>query len=589
MADETQSGDLTEQYLQSVEARKLEADRQMQKLIDALNVRKSMPFDPMLMRVAGALLSPTKTGSFGESLGYATTAAAEEAEKQAARGIDVAKLEFELGQKMREQQATAEQQKFAMQYLSQPQGQVPAQPAQLTAAPPVAAAELSAEPRMSTPEAPAVLPQEMPQAPAGGAPAGSYVPRQVDPRLAIIYPQLYNIERQRAEDARREAEFRLKERETLSKEAEQELKENTIILPSGGTVSFRNKERDRLHLALAAGDEKTINRLFKSKGVASPYRFNEETKAFEPMSSIEYARSKKLAETIGGVSVPVPGKGKVEIPANLLPAYDEAAQTGNWEKFNRTLRGEKEGAAAPVETKRPEFLSEEEIKRREERGKLEEKASAEQAETALNRARAAVDIRNSSLDLENIARESPRIYGLLQKPGIVAAIGRAVDANSTAPKIEILAEYKLNENERLALQKAAAVSARQKIAFRKLARTPGEGQTSDLETRMYNALAILTSDSPEIVRIKGEFMRRMAQFDEDVYKEFRAYQKKEGGSFQEFVGESKQYSNLLKDYEKDLETFRNNNAKLFTASQPKAPARSAPISGWRERLMKDRQ
>lgn len=105
-------------YLNTVEARKREAQQQMDKLIRALDVRRNMPFDPVMMRVAGALLSPTKTGSFGESLGYAATAGAEEAEKQAARGIDLAKLEFELGQKKLEQQGAMDELALAQQLFS---------------------------------------------------------------------------------------------------------------------------------------------------------------------------------------------------------------------------------------------------------------------------------------------------------------------------------------------------------------------------------------------------------------------------------------------------------------------------------------
>ena len=55
MADEM-TPNLVEQYAQSVNQRKLEAEAQMQKLIDSLNVRKNMPFDPVLMGLARGLL-----------------------------------------------------------------------------------------------------------------------------------------------------------------------------------------------------------------------------------------------------------------------------------------------------------------------------------------------------------------------------------------------------------------------------------------------------------------------------------------------------------------------------------------------------
>lgn len=72
---------------------------QMQKLMDALDRRRQMPFDPMWMRVAAGFLQPTKTGSFGESLGYAAQGASEEAEKEMARKTDVEKLKMEIAAK----------------------------------------------------------------------------------------------------------------------------------------------------------------------------------------------------------------------------------------------------------------------------------------------------------------------------------------------------------------------------------------------------------------------------------------------------------------------------------------------------------
>ncbi len=38
---------------------------------ESLDVRKNRLFDPVLMQTAAGFLKPTKTGSFGESLGYA--------------------------------------------------------------------------------------------------------------------------------------------------------------------------------------------------------------------------------------------------------------------------------------------------------------------------------------------------------------------------------------------------------------------------------------------------------------------------------------------------------------------------------------
>lgn len=110
VSDESTSPD--ENPLASVNRGKLIYEAQLQKLMDALDARRNMPFDPMMMRVAAGFLKPSKTGSFGESLGYAAEGASEEAEKEAARKTDVEKLKLELASKGYELEQQAAGQKL---------------------------------------------------------------------------------------------------------------------------------------------------------------------------------------------------------------------------------------------------------------------------------------------------------------------------------------------------------------------------------------------------------------------------------------------------------------------------------------------
>jgi len=130
----------------------------------------------------------------------------------------------------------------------------------------------------------------------------------------------------------------------------------------------------------------------------------------------------------------------------------------------------------------------------------------------------------------------------------------------------------------LALQDAANAEARMRNIIRKAARVPGEGATSDLETRMQAALALTTSMSPEIVRIRGEVMRERAMYDEKVFEIWSKFKKEKQGYFQEFVNESKEFKDLKKNYESRLENIRRDNAKFFGGSS-KAPASRAAPSG----------
>jgi hypothetical protein len=102
-------------------------DARREQLIAAMTSRKSRAFDPSLMRLAAGLLAPTKTGSFGESLGYGVAGMAEEQEKEFARQQQEAKLAYELEAAGLEQRQKMMGNQMALQYMQQKQApQMPA-------------------------------------------------------------------------------------------------------------------------------------------------------------------------------------------------------------------------------------------------------------------------------------------------------------------------------------------------------------------------------------------------------------------------------------------------------------------------------
>lgn len=100
-----------------------EASERTKKLLESLDSRRNMPFNPMLMKLAAGMLRPTKTGSFGESLGYAAEGMSEQAEKEFKQRQEDAKLRFELEGKMAEQRRQAAGMDVTSQLLmGRPQG-----------------------------------------------------------------------------------------------------------------------------------------------------------------------------------------------------------------------------------------------------------------------------------------------------------------------------------------------------------------------------------------------------------------------------------------------------------------------------------
>jgi len=76
-----------------------ELDRQINVLRAGLERRMTPAFDPALMKLAAGFLKPTRTGSFGESAGYAAEGYADENEKQIARDAQIQKMHLELTEK----------------------------------------------------------------------------------------------------------------------------------------------------------------------------------------------------------------------------------------------------------------------------------------------------------------------------------------------------------------------------------------------------------------------------------------------------------------------------------------------------------
>ena len=119
MADEKNTEQSTDQSAVGtpVDGRLL-LQMQIDKLMQGLNRRSNQRFDPSLMKMASGFLKPTKTGSFGESLGYAGEEYVSEEEKQRERADAEQKLQLELFQKQYELQQEQAGSEFLDKFMS---------------------------------------------------------------------------------------------------------------------------------------------------------------------------------------------------------------------------------------------------------------------------------------------------------------------------------------------------------------------------------------------------------------------------------------------------------------------------------------
>jgi hypothetical protein len=117
----------TEDMFSTILRTSMEKSAQTQRALDVrknqlLNLSQQRMFNPTMMKFASGMLAPTKTGGFGESLGVAANAAAEEQEKEFARQQAFGKLQYELeAESAKQQQELAGQQIMANAFRRPPQ------------------------------------------------------------------------------------------------------------------------------------------------------------------------------------------------------------------------------------------------------------------------------------------------------------------------------------------------------------------------------------------------------------------------------------------------------------------------------------
>jgi hypothetical protein len=188
-------------FSQKLQAQTTESQRVLddhrKRLMDLMSSRQQMPFDPAMMSLAAGLLSPTKTGGFGESLAAGMTGYATETEKQFRRQQEEAKLGYELEMAAQDQKRKMMGQQFFGELASRKK---------TTLAPSSAAATPTVDPAAATsavpsdaPNAPPVVKvgdsvrSEVAQAPSKEAPSAPSSPSQVLAQVNKNDQQIRNL------------------------------------------------------------------------------------------------------------------------------------------------------------------------------------------------------------------------------------------------------------------------------------------------------------------------------------------------------------------------------------------------------------
>jgi len=483
----------------------------------SLDDRKNRMFDPVLMQAASGFLKPTKTGSFGESLGYAAENAGVAAERESVFQRENQKLEMELLGKEQELRRQMGGDQFLGALLGgadtapRPAGGAITTPTGGLRVPGTASpVDVATAPKAPTSQ------QVLDAALDGRIKITDRVlalAEAIDPKKAIL---LEKIRRLQIDDDKN-----ILEREKMG---------NTVrkLVPRGlRTEREMNlgeyaKYEAALAQYLSDGDEQKLLAFYDSKG---------------------YLES----EQIRGRKPAVAGEAPVPIGQALSASEYKA----------------REEALTTVEKDRAKGSEELATKLR------------LQAEAAFANTNTADDMIGYAKNNPKIlqAMNRPGVFGAVAR---AAEQGIKVGDYSVSLPAKTLLEANLDENDLAALQIFAQKYAELQSRGRQLNRTPGEGAISDYETKLLGSIYALPTDSQRAVILKSEALKLQSMFDEDRFALWKEKRKQTGYTYDDFTTD-KDYKALKTEYKKTLDRVREENLDLLTPKK-KAPAANAPAT-----------
>jgi hypothetical protein len=481
----------------------------------SLDDRKNRMFDPVLMQAAAGFLKPTKTGSFGESLGYAAEGAGAAAEREAVFQRENQKLEMELLGKEQElrQQLGGDQLISALMGGPKTNAPTPAGGAVTTPTGQLRVPGTASPVDVATSQNPQ---QVLTAARQGRIPITDEVLLLASRVAPKMLPTLTEIRKaQEGEEKNRI------EREKLGQDKRK-------VIPRGlrtereMNVDEYAKYKAALDQYFVDGDEQKLLSFYDRNG----YLESEQVRGRKPV-------------TTGEASTPIsPAKSQTEIEAEK-------------ETATQTAKGRAESAE-----------------------KMASRLGL-QAEAAFENSNIAQDMigyaKNNPLVFDIMNR--PGLANAVARAVQEGANVGNFNINLPAATIK---QYELSGNDLTALQMFMQKSAQLQTRGRQLNRTPGEGSMSDYETRLLSGIYALPSDSQRSIVLKSDALILQGKFDEERFKLWNQKSKQSGYTYNDFLVDD-DFKALKADYRKTLDRVREENMDLLSPKKKeKTPAASTP-------------
>lgn len=511
--------------------------KRYQQLQSGLERRVSMPFDPTLMRISQALLSPTQSGSFGESLGKGVGALVEGSEAEAARQQAIMKMQAELEEKM----LGIKQKGSQLQAIAQMAGYPGARPA------------AAGQPVAPTAGQPAAQPTGQPAAQAPSTGGGSVFDSALeqygiqimegDPDYLKtpqeLVAELWTSGVRDPKEIREQIRKFKKDRYEINQTGVVDRATGkSIVFPSGKTVEYPLSDESGNYLGKFEID---------SSYAAALSNLQPGTPAYNALSRRARGMAPAQAPAApGGIPGVAPEAAPEEAPEAVPEAPTRVAAQG--------MPTVSEAAA------------------RAEGAKEEARETAKTAAQAFSASRTAFlespTLMRAAENMNSLVNTNPDAFRIMSKPGIAQAVMRAANKGlqignfgSISVPTDELSAYKLNQKELDTLNLFANQLALAKNANRKMSRILGEGAMSDFESNMANQMLELNNASPEAIKFINEFTMLRAR-NAELRHQTLVELKKRGMSTDDALA-SKEMADLNQGYDSALRSLAERNAGLL--------------------------
>lgn len=483
-----------------------ETEAALERLLQNLEARQKKMFDPELLALAQGFLSPTKTGSFGESLGYAAGNLREAQQKSLEEQQKLDETRISLATKRMELERQRQREKAFEQLAGgEPQAVAPSTG-------PVGAGEVAAQ-------VAGAAPGRLTQGVKIGPGDPSFPTREQFLRMQRLNPSVTPDQ---------------------AVQKWQELVKGADVVTEGGVYN------------------RGTGMFFPKPGGAPVQR-----KIFDQTYEVSAVDAARLDMAQG------------------TDQYRAVAQ--------QVLQGMSgQGGAAPRSVTQTEVEKAAALER-------ERTLAAESAKMEANAPQmrdTAMQIRAATDRIRQDLQAAPEVFGVFEKPGVVAAFGRLIDEGLAIGTTRVnMGGFRqavtqalpgMTQDKLDALMRFAGNKAELELLFRrKYLGGQGQGAISNMEQAMIPNMIGSEKDTPQSLNDKSRLLSMRAQFDLKEHELWRQMSRTNRGLTYLQFRNSDEYERIVSEYDQALRQAFNRSAAPASAASTAAPAsgsgQAAPV------------